>query len=148
MVSDDGQPKPPFLPGVLRSCTKKPGVPQPVKTIPLGDLHMSIATSLYRPLIQKDVSIQTWLLALFNLWKNRQRLVGDLTLPNYLAYERDEQDVPETLQFGGYRLQWFLGNQQVAQISLCDCLEWPRQAVRQDTRIASVQTSIEFRSSS
>ena len=103
VVSDDGQPKPPCLAGVLRSCTKKPGVPQLVESIPLGGLHMSLATSLYRPLSQKPVSIHTWFVALFNLWKNRQRLVGDFTLPNYLAYERDEQDVPETVQFGPTR---------------------------------------------
>ena len=102
VVFDDGQPETPFLPGVLRSCTKKLGASQPVKTIPLRDLHMRNATPLYRPLMQKTDSVQTWLFALCSLLTSRQRLAGDL--PKYLTYERDKESVQETLQINAYRI--------------------------------------------
>eukprot|EP00973_Karenia_brevis_P035657 4919490-Karenia_brevis.AAC.1 len=47
----------------------------------LRDLHMSIATTPYRLLMNKPVPIQHWLLAVYKLMEKRQRLVEDLTLP-------------------------------------------------------------------
>ena len=93
VLSDDGEQTPPFLTGVLKRSKSKPGLPEPVQTMNLQDLHMSTATSPYRPLMQKPVPIQTWLIALFNLLKKRQRLVEELTLPNFKACESDEDDV-------------------------------------------------------
>ena len=48
---DDGEQTPPYLPSVLRQSKKKPGLPEPVSTINLQDLHVCIATSPYRSLM-------------------------------------------------------------------------------------------------
>ena len=93
VLSDDGEQTPPYLPGVLRQSKSKPGLPEPVQTMNLQDLHMSIATSAYRSLMQRPVPIQTWLSALFNLLKKRGRLVEELTLQNFKPCADDEADV-------------------------------------------------------
>ena len=78
---------------MLRPPKKKPGLPDLVETNHFRDLHMSIATTPYRPLMNKPVPIQNWLLAVYNLLGKRQRPVEELTLPCYTACESDEKDV-------------------------------------------------------
>ena len=90
---DDKSQTPPHQPRVSRPSQSRQGILKPVQTHELRDLHMSITTSPYRPLMPKNVPIEKWLERLFDLLKERQHYVDDQSLPNVSAYESDEQDV-------------------------------------------------------
>ena len=93
VLFDDKTQTPPHQPRVLRPSRSKDGTVKPLRTHELRDLHMSIATSPYRPLMMKNVPIQEWLNKLFDLMKERQHFVDDDSFANYSGYECDEQDV-------------------------------------------------------
>ena len=93
VLFDDKSQTPPHQPRILRPSQKGHGNLRPVQTHELQDLHMSIAISPYRPLMQKSVPIKKWLEKLFDLLKEREHFVDDQSLPTFSAYESDEQDV-------------------------------------------------------
>eukprot|EP00973_Karenia_brevis_P006402 870910-Karenia_brevis.AAC.1 len=54
---------------------------------------MSVATTPYRQLMKKPLPIQEWLLAVYDLMGQREQIVKELTLPDYMACADGEKDV-------------------------------------------------------
>ena len=91
VLFDDKTQTPPHQPRIFRpSRVQDPSV-TPVETHDLRDLHMSIASSPFRPSMKKNAPIQEWLSALMALMEERQHFVVDGSLSDYSGYECDER---------------------------------------------------------